>query len=94
MRFRTRHLGAGIFLTQDPGSGMEKFESWIRDKHSDPQHCVVVCSTALFKLKISILKFLRLVSHLCNCVPIRAPSFLWKLLRDCVKFFCYIFLAG
>ena len=62
----------------DPGSGIEKFGSGIRDKHSDPQPCVEECCTALFKQKISILKSLCLVSHLCNCVPIRAhppPSY-------------------
>jgi hypothetical protein len=32
--------GSGIFLTLDPGSGMEKFGSGIRDKHpGSATHC-------------------------------------------------------
>jgi hypothetical protein len=34
MRIRIRDPGSGIFLTRDPESGMEKFGSGIRDKHS------------------------------------------------------------
>jgi hypothetical protein len=32
-KFFYADAGSGIFLTLDPGSGMEKFESGIRDKH-------------------------------------------------------------
>jgi hypothetical protein len=44
--------GAGIFLTLDPGPGMEKFRSGIQGKHHGC-HCRSILSDFLFLMHVS-----------------------------------------
>ena len=43
---------SGIFLALDPGSRMEKFGFWIRDKHSGSATPVITSDVALLNMNL------------------------------------------
>ncbi len=52
MRIQSWDSGSRIFFTLDPGSKMEKFGFWIRDKHPGPPTLVINIDVALLNLNL------------------------------------------